>query len=73
MKTIIIIDPCSTNPCGKNAICSVIDNGGRNCSCSDDFPRGDPLIGCYGKFTVYYISISMNKKCNKSSLKYIIY
>ena len=63
-NTIVIIGPCSTEPCGKNSICSVIDNGVRNCSCPEDFPRGDPLIGCYGKCTLYCIRISMNKNNN---------
>ena len=46
-----ITDPCKIDPCGKNALCSISEDGERECSCSDDLmgTQGDPLTECYGK------------------------
>ena len=44
-----ISDPCLKNPCGTNANCSVSESGERECSCPDDFPKGNPIHKCHGK------------------------
>ena len=43
-----IPDPCVKNPCGTNANCSVSESGERECSCPDDFPKGNPIHKCHG-------------------------
>ena len=44
----LFLDPCTTNPCGINANCSVNESGERECSCPTDFPNGDPNEKCHG-------------------------
>lgn len=39
-----MVDPCSPNPCGSNAICNK-RNGAGSCICMHNY-YGDPYIGC---------------------------
>lgn len=34
-------DPCNPSPCGSNAVCN---NG--QCSCTEEYPKGDPYQSC---------------------------
>jgi hypothetical protein len=49
------IDECNdTSSCGVEAYCTNFD-GGYNCTCKKNFPKGDPTFHCYGSIGFTYV------------------